>query len=334
MNILVVRQHNQIGDMLCSLSLYKAIKKKYPNSHITLVAAKTNYDIPYFDINPYIDRVIVYDKSSLKAILNFFTQIRERKYDYGFVPSTIALSRTSHLVNFLSGASKRIGVNSINGVKNKSSYLLNLKSDFNWKGKHQQIRNLEIARIAGFDLFDEELKDIKFEFTQDEISIAKNHLSKLFIDNSKRIIAFHPGAGKKQNIWPTNYFFELILKLKAEFDISVLFTTGKIDKPIIDELSEKMHNSNVSFSLLENNVSIRQQSAILSLVSLYITNDTGSMHIAGFGRAKMISLFGPTDPKEWCPEYEKSYFIKSNSGKIEDISIEQVYQLAKKILKD
>jgi len=42
-NILVVRQHNQIGDMLCSLPLYSALKKKYPNSAITLVAAKTNY---------------------------------------------------------------------------------------------------------------------------------------------------------------------------------------------------------------------------------------------------------------------------------------------------
>ena len=31
-NILVIRQHNQIGDMLCSLTLYAALKKKYPDS--------------------------------------------------------------------------------------------------------------------------------------------------------------------------------------------------------------------------------------------------------------------------------------------------------------
>ncbi len=64
-----MRQHNQIGDMLCSLTLYKALKIKYPGAQITLVAAKTNYQIPFFDINPYIDHVITFDKSSLKTII-------------------------------------------------------------------------------------------------------------------------------------------------------------------------------------------------------------------------------------------------------------------------
>ena len=54
MNILVVRKHNQIGDMLCSLPLFKALKKKYPESSITLVASPTNYPIPFKKINPFI----------------------------------------------------------------------------------------------------------------------------------------------------------------------------------------------------------------------------------------------------------------------------------------
>ena len=58
--------------MLCSLTLYKALKKKYPDSRITLVAAKTNYEIPFFEINPYLDRVIVFDKSSPKNNFEFY----------------------------------------------------------------------------------------------------------------------------------------------------------------------------------------------------------------------------------------------------------------------
>ncbi|MCS7054438.1 MAG: glycosyltransferase family 9 protein [Ignavibacterium sp.] len=332
MNILVVRQHNQIGDMLCSLSLYKAIKKKYPNSNITLVASKTNYQIPFFEINPYVDRVLIYDKSSIKTILRFYKQLRDRKYDYGFVPSTIAVSRTSHIINYLSGAKKRIGVNSIDGVKNKSAFLLNIKDNFNWKNKHQLFRNLEIAELAGLELNKNEINDIRFFFKDEEITFAKKFIKENFPETAKKIIGFHPGAGKKQNIWPTDNFFELIKKLVEKFDNYVLITCGTIDMDIVENLVQKLKLNNIKHTLLKADNSIRKISAIISLLDLYITNDTGSMHIAGFGRTKMISLFGHSNPEEWCPFYSDSYWIKSNSNKIEDISVNEVYDLALKIL--
>ena len=145
-NILVVRQHNQIGDMLCSLTMYAALKKKYPDSKITLVAAKTNYEIPFEEINPFLDNVIIFDRQNLKTTLNFLRKLRERKYQLGIVPSTIKISRTSHIINFLSGAKLKVGVRSIDGNKNNSHKLLNINSDCCWKNTHQLQRNLAVGR--------------------------------------------------------------------------------------------------------------------------------------------------------------------------------------------
>jgi ADP-heptose:LPS heptosyltransferase len=317
--------------MLCSLSLYKAIKKKYPDSHITLVAANTNYPIPFFEINPYIDRVLIYDKSSLKNILNFYKQLRDRKYDYGFVPSTIAFSRTSHIINFLSAAERRIGVNSIDRIKNKSACLLNYKSDFNWKDKHQLIRNLEIAKLAGFDLTEDEIKDIKFSFTESEITFAKKFLNESFNDLSKRIIAFHPGAGKKENSYPTDKFIQLIKMIYEKFKNHILITSGLTDDLIISKIKSELDNKKIDYTIAHN-FPVKKLGAILSLVDLYITNDTGTMHIAGFSGAKMISLFGPTNPDEWAPRNKNSFFVKSKTGKIVDISVEEIFTLAEKLL--
>ena len=179
-NILVVRQHNHIGDMLCSLTLYAALKKKYPDSKITLVAAKTSYEIPFFEINPYLDRVITFDKQNLKTIFSFFRKLRERKYQIGIVPSTIKVSRTSHIINFLSGAKIRVGVKSIDGIENKSHKFLNIKSDFNWKNSHQLERNLDVVKQIGCDLTEEEKKSIKFKFSDEEIRDAKNFIEENF----------------------------------------------------------------------------------------------------------------------------------------------------------
>lgn len=317
--------------MLCSLSLYKAIKKKYPDSHITLVAAKTNYQIPFFEINPYINEVLIFDKSSFKAIIKFYKQLRKRKYEYGFVPSTIAVSRTSHIINLLSGAKYRVGVNSIDGKKNKSAGLLNIKKDFHWKDKHQLIRNLEIAQLAGLDLSEDELLNIKFSFNDEEISFAKNFIQENFPDDSKRIIAFHPGAGKTANTYPSEKFIELIKKLYEKYQNYILLTSGWTDGLIINKIKFDLDKEKIPHTVAHN-FPVKKLGAVLSLINLYITNDTGTMHIAGFSDVKMISLFGPTNPEEWSPLNKNSYFIKSSTENISDIKVDDIYDLSIKIL--
>ncbi len=317
--------------MLCSLSLYKAIKKKYPESHITLVAAKTNYQIPFFDINPFVNRVLIYDKSSYKTIINFYRQLRDRKYDYGFVPSTIKVSRTSHIINFLSRAKIGVGVNSIDGIENKSSFLLNLKNDFNWNDKHQLIRNLEIARLAGFDLSDDELKNIKIEFSDEDILFAKNFIGKNFPDQTKKIVAFHPGAGKIENTYPAEKFIALIKKLYNQYNNYVLITSGWTDGKIVNKISFQLDEQSIRYKVLHN-LPVKKLGAVLSMIDLYITNDTGTMHIAGFSCAKMISLFGPTNPNEWAPKGKHQLNLKSPSGKISDLTVGEIFSLCQKIL--
>jgi heptosyltransferase-2 len=332
-NILVIRQHNQLGDMLCSLTLYAALKKKFPDSRITLVAAKTFYEIPFYEINPYLDRVIIFDKQNFRTILSFFRSLRERKYQLGIVPSTIKVSRTSHIINFLSGAKIKVGVKSIDGNKNNSHKFLNIKSDFNWENTHQLDRNLDVVRQIGCDLSPKEKEAIKFSFSDKEIIDAKSFLETPFTDKSKKIISFHPGAGKKENMWPTSNYIKLIRKIYEEYNNYVLLTYGKIDKDIINEVENGLKKYGVAYQLLDI-IPIKQQGAILSLVDLYITNDTGSMHIAGFSDAKMISLFGPTDPNEWAPQGINKHFIKSITENINDISVDEVLNLSKKILEE
>ncbi|MBK9096940.1 MAG: glycosyltransferase family 9 protein [bacterium] len=332
-NILVVRQHNHIGDMLCSLTLYAALKKKYPDSKITLVAAKTSYEIPLFELNPFLDRVIIFDKQNFTSILKFFRKLRERKYQLGIVPSTIKVSRTSHIINSISGAKIRVGVKSVDGIENKSHKFLNVKSDFVWKNLHQLERNLDIVRQIGCDLTEEERRTIRFNFSAEEISDAKNLFENIFPDKNRKIVGIHPGAGKKENMWPTKNFVELIKKLHSQFNCNILLTAGKVDAEQIKEIENELRGVKLNCHTLID-LPIKKLGATLSLIDLYITNDTGSMHIAGFAHAKIISLFGPTNPAEWAPRGENKYYIKSKTENINDITIDEVYNLSKKILEE
>ncbi len=332
-NILVAGKNNQIGDMICSLPLYAALKKKFPKAKITLVAAKTNYPVPIKEINPYLENIIVFDKSSLKSILTFLKELRKEKYQIGIVTSTFAYSTTSHIINFLSGAKIRVGVKSIDGKVNKAAKYLNVKKDFHWdkEKKHQRERNLDVVRQIGCDLTKEELAEIKLDISAEDLVSAEVFLVKNFPDKSKLTIGFHPGAGKKSNIWKLENFIELINSLHKKYKNYVLITAGWTDNEILQTVTSKLDELKIEYTVAKN-FEIKKLAAVLSRLNLYITNDTGTMHIAGSAGCKMISLFGPTKSYEWAPSMENQFYIQSETGNINDISENNVLALAEKIL--
>jgi ADP-heptose:LPS heptosyltransferase len=334
-NILVVGKNNQVGDMICSLPLYAALKKKFTEAQITLVAAKTNYPIPLKDINPHLDNILIYDKSSLKTIFDFYRELRKVKYQVGIVTSTFAYSTTSHLINFLSGAKIRVGVKSIDGKINKAARYLNVKKDFYWEKekKHQSERNLDVVQQIGCDLTKEEIKNIRLRLNDTDEIFAESFLEKSFPDNSKMIFGFHPGAGKKENIWPPEKFVAVIVGLYKSYNNYILVTAGMTDAEIINSIGIRLRELKIPFEIAEN-FEIKKLAAVLSRINLYITNDTGPMHIAGSVSTKLISIFGPTKAFEWAPSMENQFYIQSKTGNINDISVEQVLSVCNKSLKN
>ena len=323
-NILFVRfPNNQLGDIICSKPMFAALKNKYPNSHITLITAETNYPVPYKILCPEIDEVFPYTKKSLKDIFRFYKIIRKRKYDIGIIPSNIKLSRTSHIINFFSGAKVRVGVNSINGIENKSSFLLNLKSDFHWNlnETHQVKRGLEIIKQLGINYDESILDSLKIIIPVEILNSAKMFLEKSCPDKTRKIFAFHPGAGKTENIW--NGFPELIEELYKRYNSYILISSGTIDKEIIESLETILNKKNIPFILLHQ-LEIMNLAAIFSQIERLFTNDTGTMHLAAYCGTKVTALFGPTNPGEWAPLVDNILVIKSPSTNINEIKLAEV----------
>jgi len=325
-NILIVRQHNQLGDMLCSVPLFAAIRNRFPEAHITLVASPINYEILFSDINPFIDKVITYRKAPLRSLIDFYKELKNHDYQIGIVPSTVSVSRTSHFINFFSGAKVRVGVRSIDNKYNSVEYLLNVKADFKWDSKklHQVERNLDVGRQINCDLTLAEKSELMIHLSSDEISFAKKFMRENFPDKNKLIVSFHPGAGKIANRWSKENFTELIKVLYEKYDCYILMTSGAIDKEITDSIKMDLIVHGIESVILEN-TPIRRVGAVIKLTDLYITNDTGTMHVAGGVDATVISLFGPTHGYEWAPKGDNKVFIQSPVDNINNISVDQVF---------
>lgn len=324
-----MRKHNQIGDMLCSLALYAALKKKFPDVKITLVVSPTNYEIDFKEINPFIDNVLVYKKGSLSNIFRFYKELRKTKYQIGIVPSTIKLSNTSHLINFISGAKLRVGVKSINGKPNKAASLLNVKSHFNWQNLHQIKQNLEVIKQFGCGLTSEEIKSIKINLSADDEKFADEYVIKHFPDRNKKIIAIHPGAGEKYKMWDTGNFIKIARMICDKYKCYILVTAGLIDKEIINKIRASDELNEIEITILEN-AAVKQLASVLKKVSLYITNNTGTLHIAHFTGVNTLCLTVNDLVSDWMYKSKTENYIASE--KINYISVEEVFEESSKML--
>lgn len=324
--ILVVRQHNQFGDMLAGVSLFRAIKEKYPESRLTLVASPQNY-IGVVK-NSYIDDVIVYDKTKIINPLYFYSFIKKLRagFDIAIVPATVSISFTSNFIARISKSRIRIGPNSLDGIPNPGSFLFDKRIDLDWRkypdsNVAEQI--LEIIKPFGFDT-----KDISSQISIDETDLndARKYASKINPEN-KLIIGLHVGAGKPPNRWSLSKYSELISKLANSYSCT-FYLTGTDDDS--EEVNFVLSNVGENINLFINKP-VTQVAALISISNLFITNDTGIMHVAGTTSTPQISLFGPTNPFNWAPCGKNKIFLRK-TDLIDDIEVEDVLDVCKLLL--
>jgi ADP-heptose:LPS heptosyltransferase len=328
-NILVIRQHNELGDMLCAVPLLRALRQRFPGAFVGLIASPVNYEVMLH--NPFVDEVILYDKFRFfrapTRIFAFLRKLRERQYDLVIVPSTVSVSFTSDAMAYLCGARYRVGAGSLNGVENVASHFFNLPVAAGWTSDapvHQTERNLDFVRCIGVQNDD---LSIVIQLTDDEKKAAEN-LLRSHLRAGQISIGFHPGAGKPRNRWPAEQFAHLADRLASETGALIVITGGPMDDESVGRMTKILQSPFV----LAKDKSIREVAAIIDRLSLYVTNDTGVMHVAGATSTRVLSLFGPSDPYQWAPKSQRHRFLLSRNHEMNSLTEEEVHAAAIEML--
>ncbi len=324
---IIIRQHNQLGDLLIGVSLFRAIKEKYPDSSITLMVSPFNY--PGLVKNRFLDRIFIFDKKKLiyPSYLKKLREILREEYDVAIVPVVVSISFTSNLLARFSNAKTRIGPSYLDGKYNQSSFLFDRRVVLDWR-KHPDSnvseRSLDIVRPFGITT-----NDFRSEITFDDSdhADAKAFINEMDLDSSELLIGLHVGAGKVQNRWSLLKYITLIQKLNGSYKAKFFLTGSASDN---EELTYVKENVRLPVQIFMNKA-IPVVAALISMSDLFICNDTGIMHVAGATNVPQISLFGPTNPFNWAPIGNNKYFIR-NSDLIDDISVEDVLNICNSIL--
>ena len=136
--ILIIRQHDQLGDFLLSTPLFRALREYWPNALITLLIR--GYTEPVARNNQFINDILVlheigYDWSGPK-IRNFWQRLRSG-YDLTVVINTVSHSLSSDLLAWLSGARYILGPSHRLFPGTTRNFFYNLISPYNNGSRHQ-----------------------------------------------------------------------------------------------------------------------------------------------------------------------------------------------------
>ena len=320
--ILIVRQHNQMGDMICATPAFRAIAESYPQAKLALVTAPVNGDVVRH--NPDLDQVFSFEQRFWRRpwqLLSFLRAIRTFRPDLAFVLGSVSFSITSAAIAAASGARWIVGADSRPFGWDLSRHAFSLEMPSQPEVTTNAVEH-SLAPLASLGITTTDLSTVVVPAAAEE-QAAEDFLTEL--GWAAGFWCLHPGAGKKQNLWPADRFAE-IARRALSLDRRVLVLQGPADTAVLRRLSEAIGEPPATLCApLQDSATAGSEypddhevatiaryfvapvlpvgvcAALLKRADRLLCNDTGIMHVAGALGVPTLALFGPTDPVLWKP---------------------------------
>ena len=281
--ILIIRLA-PLGETVLTTPVIRALRQHFRDAYIAYMVAPTREDL--VSANPHLNEVLTYQASVPKLIY----QITRRKFQM-----VVVLQPTFRLVlhAFLARIPFRVGFETNAGGKK----LLNLAVPNN-TSQHETQRYLDVVRALGVEVVDSEP-----EVFVDSAGITwvNNFLENQKLSDGKRIIGLNPGAATAYRRWHAANFAALGDQLYDTYGAHIIITTGPREGELADQVAALMSHSPV----IVNQATPMQLAALLQRCHLYISNDTGPMHLSTAVKTPTVALFGASNLIQWAPPWDR-----------------------------
>ncbi len=289
---ILVRGTNWIGDAVLTTPALAALRAGFPKARISLLAKPVIGEL--LQSHPAVDEIILYrdpgPHAGLGGKFSLARQLSRGHYD---------------LAILLQNAFEAAAITALAGILNRYGYATDGRSFLlthrvpltpKIRRKHQVEYYLELLRPLGIQV---EPAAPTLRTTPGEDAAAVEHLRAFGVKPDQVVIGLNPGSvyGSAKR-WLPDRFAQVADRLAAEHEACVLIFGGKGEEELGTTIASMMTAPTI---VLSGRTSVRQLMALIKQCSLFITNDTGPMHIAAAFGVPLVAIFGPTDPVTTSP---------------------------------
>ncbi len=318
MKILIIKTH-AIGDVLMTTPAIRAIRKKYPESHISFLVGEWSKET--VEGNPYLDRIITFKDKDL-LIFNLFNisqnyrvydlirKLRAEQFDIIFM---LHRSKFIHLLGWLIGANKRVGISESNylplltnkATLPKNSYHYAAMDYMNVIFTNSKFNNEDFS----LDFF---IPEKIYKRTNSQLSTTRR-ASLNYEASLSQLIGVCPGGSVNPaekvvaRRWSIERYAELCNEL-IKLNLQPVIFGSKDDVPVVNELMNKTNSNCINMC---GETTLKQLGALIKKCRVIVTNDSAPIHIAVAVGTPSVSLFGPTFGKARVPPDSRHIAIQS-----------------------
>jgi heptosyltransferase-2 len=286
---MLVRGVNWIGDAVMTLPALRVIKKVLPEARISLLVKP--WVSPLFEKDPNIDEIIQYGDEYRSIIGKIkLSRILNKK---GFCSAVLFQNAfDAAFIAFLAGIRERVGYN-----RDVRGFLLTTAVPVpqNERKVHHIKYYLNLLEQLGIK---EQYSPPYLYLSLDERLSARNLLK----DMKRPILGINPGAeyGSAKRWFPERFAEVANWFIKDTKGSAVIFG-GKNEIDVAQEINKLIPENKL---LLAGKTSLRELISLISECDVFVTNDSGPLHIAYAVGTPLVAIFGSTDPELTGPPPE------------------------------
>jgi lipopolysaccharide heptosyltransferase I len=292
---------SSLGDVVHSLPIVPALRRRFPSSYISWVVSSAFRSL--LEGNPELDRVIAYNRGGsgistggLTATTRLFRLLMRESYDL-----TIDLQGLlrSGLMTAATRATLRVGLaDAREGARWFYTHLV----DASRLELHAVDRVMRVVRALGID-------DFKPSFVLPEGSQESAWAENVLRDVARPRLVLNLGARWLTKRWPPQHFAELARRAVGEFGAGLVAVGSAEDRPLASELGR--HLGSLGFLDLTGRTSLPQLAALARQSDLFVSNDTGPLHLAAAVGASVIGIYTCTNPRLTGPYGPRATTVQS-----------------------
>jgi len=274
----LVRATNWLGDAVMSLPALRAIRRVFPHAHLAVVARPWVGDL--YAREKAIDRVINYTARGLGEKRRFCASLRQERFDCAIL---LQNAFDAALMAWMAGIPERIGYR-----RDGRGLLLTRAIPVPEAGeipRHERFYYLELLRRAGLMEHFPQSDGIRLDGIAEAREAGMRRLAEMGFDGP--VIGISPGAAYgNAKRWFPERFAETARKLSG----AVLVFGSAAERELCRQVAAEAGGQN-----LAGETTLREFIDLAAACRLFLTNDSGAMHVASALGVPTVAVFGATD---------------------------------------
>jgi heptosyltransferase-2 len=288
---ILVRATNWVGDAVMSLPALQAIRARWPRAHISVLARPWVADL--YESEPFADQVILLTAArgtrDLAGKWRAVRDLRARRFDCAIL---LQNAFEAALIAWLARIPRRIGYDRDGrGILLTDPVPLPKPVEI---PRHERFYYLELLRRAG--IIEGDLPDAPIHFDRARQLREAGPRALAGSGLPTPTIGVSPGAAfGSAKRWPASRFADAAAQLAAKLDCGVAVFGSKDERPLCAEVAQIVQERGRVARNFAGETTLRAFIELAAGCCLYLTNDSGAMHVAYALGIPTVAVFGSTD---------------------------------------